>query len=326
MRRLAPAFALFFLAPLVAEFFLGDFPIVLLPLIVALAPMYGGAALLIRELVHRAGRGWPSILVLGLAFGVLQEGLLIQSLFNPNYLDLHLLDPGFIPALGIGLPWTVYVLTLHTLWSIGTPIEVVEESTVDRRAEPWLGNRGLIVAVALFLIGCVITFATTYGPSHHFMATPAQLGVSAAVVVVLVVLAFRLPRVDPSVARPDGAVPGPWLLFGITAVAGGLFMGGIALPVGIGVPVMLVSVATVGVLVALWSRRSGWGRWHRFALAGGALFTYAWHAFTMGSGSGTAAFIIGLVSHVIYALAALSICWLANRRIRRTEATPVDNG
>jgi hypothetical protein len=41
MRRLAPAFAVFFLAPLVAEFFLGDFPVTLLPLILALAPMYG---------------------------------------------------------------------------------------------------------------------------------------------------------------------------------------------------------------------------------------------------------------------------------------------
>jgi hypothetical protein len=33
-----PALALFFLPPLIAEFFLGDFPVTLLPLIVALAP------------------------------------------------------------------------------------------------------------------------------------------------------------------------------------------------------------------------------------------------------------------------------------------------
>src|SRR6185369_5595553 len=75
MRRTAPVFALFFLAPLVAEFFLGDFPITMLPLILVLAPMYGGGALLIREVVRRTGRGWPTIALLALAFGVFEEGV-----------------------------------------------------------------------------------------------------------------------------------------------------------------------------------------------------------------------------------------------------------
>jgi hypothetical protein len=85
MRRLAPVFALFFLSPLVAEFFLGDFPVVLLFLIIVFAPMYGGGALLIRELARRTGRGWPTMVLLALAFGVLQEGLLTESLFNKDY-------------------------------------------------------------------------------------------------------------------------------------------------------------------------------------------------------------------------------------------------
>jgi hypothetical protein len=67
-----------------------------------MAPMYGGGALVIREAVRRAGRGWPSILALGLAYGVLEEGLVTQSLFNRDYAGLRLLDPAYIPALGIG--------------------------------------------------------------------------------------------------------------------------------------------------------------------------------------------------------------------------------
>ena len=38
-----------FVAPLVAEFLLGNLPIKLLPALIVLAPMYGGGALLIRE-------------------------------------------------------------------------------------------------------------------------------------------------------------------------------------------------------------------------------------------------------------------------------------
>ena len=43
LRRTAPAVGLFFLAPLVAEFLLGNLPITLLPALVLLAPLYGGA-------------------------------------------------------------------------------------------------------------------------------------------------------------------------------------------------------------------------------------------------------------------------------------------
>jgi hypothetical protein len=55
MRRAAPAIALFFLSPLVAEFLLGDFTILQLPYLFLLAPAYGGAAVLIREVSRRAG-------------------------------------------------------------------------------------------------------------------------------------------------------------------------------------------------------------------------------------------------------------------------------
>jgi hypothetical protein len=48
----------------------------------ALAPMYGGGALLIREIVRRKGRGWPSIILLALAYGILGEGIATESLFN----------------------------------------------------------------------------------------------------------------------------------------------------------------------------------------------------------------------------------------------------
>ena len=61
MKRVWPAIGLFFLAPLVAEFLLGDLPINLLGALLVLAPLYGGGALLIREVVRRTGGGWPNI-------------------------------------------------------------------------------------------------------------------------------------------------------------------------------------------------------------------------------------------------------------------------
>src|ERR1051326_3441571 len=68
------ALSLFFLAPLVGEFLLGNTPITSLPSVLLLAPMYGGGALLIREIARRTGRGWPTMVLLAAAYGLPGDG------------------------------------------------------------------------------------------------------------------------------------------------------------------------------------------------------------------------------------------------------------
>src|SRR5271170_3051021 len=186
-KSVLPAIGLFFLAPLIAEFLLGDLPISMLPVILVLAPMYGGGALLIREVVRRAGRGWPSIVVLALAYGIIEEAYTTQSLFNPNYLklNLHLLQPAYIPALGIGAWWTIFVLTLHTAWSVSTSIALVEAAVPDRAEVPWLGGVGLTVTSLLFALG---VFATTRYQLKQdaFRASHAQVITAGLICVALV--------------------------------------------------------------------------------------------------------------------------------------------
>src|SRR5262245_46042651 len=95
-RRVAPAVALFFLAPLIGEFMLGNISIDGIVGLFVLAPMYGGGALLIREAVRRTGRGWPSMILLGVAYSVIEEGLVTQLLFNPSYYGLNLMSNTYI--------------------------------------------------------------------------------------------------------------------------------------------------------------------------------------------------------------------------------------
>jgi hypothetical protein len=64
-RKISPVITLFFVAPLVAEYLLGDLPLKLLPALIFLAPAHGGGAILIRETARRARRGWPTMLLLG---------------------------------------------------------------------------------------------------------------------------------------------------------------------------------------------------------------------------------------------------------------------
>ena len=321
MRRIRPAITLFLLAPLVAEFLLGNLPIILLPALLVLAPMYGGGALLIRELARRAGRGWPTILVLGFAYAVFEEAFTTQTLFNPNYLGLHLhlLEPAYLPALGMGAWWTVFVLTLHTVWSISVSIALAEALVPDGRTTPWLGRIGLAVTSVLFAFGAVAsTLLTLRGDRFH--ASAAQFAGAALVCAVSIVAAFRLPRASD--ARTAEWVPGPWLV-GMGALAAG--SGFLLIPNRWGwgaVGAYLALDLVVIVLVSLWSHQADWDGRHRLALAGGAALAYAWHAFLQTPAVGKS----GMVDRVGNAVFAVALVVLLVMAARRTSATSAGTG
>ncbi len=313
MRRLGPVLGLFFLAPFIAEYLLGDLPLQLLPAMVVLAPFYGGGALLVREIVRRKHRGWVSLLVLALAFGIFEEAFTTQTLFNPNYLgmNLNLLQPAYIAAWGIGGWWTVFVLTLHTVWSISTPVLLAEALWPERASEPWLGKVGIVVAGLLFALGAVAFTLMSY-KRDHFVASKTQFLVSALACVLTIVMALRVPK--PSAAREPGPVPAAWMVGLGSLIVCSAFK---VVPNrwgwgAVGVYFLLFLVAAAAVSVC--SRRSDWGAPHRLALAAGATLAYAWHSFLeppLVGGKGPSPF----VSHVVFALTAVALLGLAVARI-----------
>jgi hypothetical protein len=72
------------LGPLVAELAFGSTPLHLAFLLVLWLPIYGAGVVLIREAVVRSGRGWPSILLLGVAYELVEDGIGLQTLSNPH--------------------------------------------------------------------------------------------------------------------------------------------------------------------------------------------------------------------------------------------------
>lgn len=315
-RGVAPAVGLFFIAPLVAEYLLGDIPIKMLGVILILAPLYGGGALLIREVARRTGRGWPSIFVLAFAYAVFEEAFTTQTLFNPNYLhlNLHLLAPAYIPALGIGVWWTIFVLTLHTVWSISVSIALVEALVPDRATTPWLGGVGLTVTCILFVLAGIATTAHQI-KSDHFVASTTQFVVSAIVCIAGIVAAFLLPaRSGP---RMPGRVPSPWLVGAVALVAGSVFLivpnawGWIAVAIYLLLDIALIAAASV------FSNREGWNALHRLALAGGAALAYAWHAFIQQPAVGSSGTSLR-IGNAVFAAALILLLVIAARRTAST--------
>jgi hypothetical protein len=328
LRRIAPALLLVMLAPIVAEFLLGDFSVRMLPFLLVLLPQYGGGALLIREVTRRTGRGWPTMLLLAVAYALVEEGFTTQSLFNPNYLGLRLLDYGYVAALGISTTWTVFVLSIHVVWSIGTPILIAEGVAADRRTTPWLGRPGLIVAAALFGLGCALTTAFTVG-GNHFVAPLPQFLVTAVLVVAAIAAAFAPFR--PGSAAGEGAPP-PWLVGAATLVLATAFELVEHLAQGRGAPAAVTALALLAceliavVLIWTWSRRRGWGAGHYLAIAAGTVLTYAWvglSAFLRGrTNVGAPAGAADVIGQVVLALLILGLIGWGAVRSRSVASRP----
>jgi hypothetical protein len=248
-----------------------------------MALMYGSAALLIREMVRRAGRGWPSIVLLACAYGFIEEGLITQSLFNPNYLGLRLLDFGFIPVLGTALPWLIYVITIHVVWSICVPIGLAESLFPARRQQPWLGPIGIAVFCLLFFIGCALVATFTY-KQRPFMASWAQLTTTVLIVAALIVAALKWPRAKVGMQRAPHAI----VLFLAALVAGSALMvlqqiAKARLHWGPMESVIAMVAVQAGFIawMVVFARGRVWNDWQRFALMAGGFLTYVWIGFPL---------------------------------------------
>src|SRR5689334_15668266 len=202
-RKPWPALCLFLASPLIGEYLLGSLPVSMIFLLPLMAAMYGSAAILIREWVRRTSRGWPSIVLLAIAYGLFEEGFVTQSLFNPNYLHLRLLDYGWLAPLGTALPWLIYVIGIHAVWSITVPIALTEAAFPARSSQPWIKTTGIVLYSSIFLVGCTLIATFTY-KQLPYMASPAQFAVTALVIVMLCVIALRLPRPNATTCTAPG--------------------------------------------------------------------------------------------------------------------------
>ena len=119
MRRLAPALVLAVLATVVPEVLFGSTPLTEPGRILVTMPIYAGGAILIRELARRRGSGWLQIAMLGVAFGIVVEGLALGSLFSPTLFNAALVGGRLF---GVNWTWTEWTLGYHAIWSISIPI------------------------------------------------------------------------------------------------------------------------------------------------------------------------------------------------------------
>jgi len=189
-----PWLALVLLAPVMGELLSGSAPPAefFQPFgFTIMVALYGCGALVCREFKTRWRKGVGSLVLLGCGYGVLEEALMVASFYNPGWMDLGVLA-GFGRALGVNWVWAVELTMYHALFSVTTPVLLVELAYPSRKAEPWLTDRGLKIVAAVLLIDVVVGFVL-FGTMLGYWPPAPQYLLGVAATLGFVYAAHRLP-------------------------------------------------------------------------------------------------------------------------------------
>jgi len=242
---------------------------VTLPFLMA---FYGSADVLVRELLRRRPLRWSAVLLLGIAFGFVNEGIIANTWYSVT-------PKGYALINGVDWAWAAALTFFHTVFSVVVPILFVELLFPRLAHRAWLGRKGIVAFATLFLLVSSLGIVDSKARQYLVYKTPVVLATVA-----LVVLALLLPRATPRALRA-AAAPRLWTLR-VAGFAGMMlffliiFLVPDSLAPRIADPgrVQLIAIAAdvaaflAGLaVVRRWSGRSGWGPRHTFALLAGAL-------------------------------------------------------
>jgi hypothetical protein len=187
--------ALLLLAPSIPELLTGSTPITPLftdPPGFAVSMLgdiglYGTGALLIREFAVVYRKGWASILLLGAAYGIAEEGFAVHTFFEPSGAPVQALG-SYGHLWGVNWLWALGLTVFHATYSIALPILLTQLWFPAAKDERWL-DRGLVGLVAFVYGFEVVLFSVVVGHGPTLAALAFFLGVVA----ILLVLAYRVP-------------------------------------------------------------------------------------------------------------------------------------
>jgi hypothetical protein len=274
---------LLILAPVISEVLSGSTRLSILFVLVPEIMVWGGGALLARELVRRWRAGATSLLCLGLALSIAEEFVIQQTSIAP--LPFAGVNADYGRYFGVNWIYFLFMLGFESVWVVLIPVQVTELIFPDCRERPWLRMRGLIAICIAFLLGCRIAW---YGWTQQ--ARPRLHAVPYHPPVILILLGFAaigaligmawLLRGYGHSGQIDSREPAnPWLIAFKAFVFGAAWFGLITLvfvphpgtevwiPLAAGPVWAFLSF----LLVRYWSAARGWRDIHRFALSFGAV-------------------------------------------------------
>jgi hypothetical protein len=313
LKKIPPWLTLLILAPLLGELVSGHQPPLELfnPISVLLLILpYGLGALVCRELIRRWKKGWLALILLGAAYAIYEEAIVVRSFFDPNWVELNILKPYHV--LGVNWTYAEMLVHFHVIVSIGASILLAEMLHPDRREESWLGNKGLTAC----LIGLALWFPAGWLMTTSIPPWPGYLLSGAAIGGLILAARFAPANFPPSIKKK---APHPFffLLLGFANMT--LFFVAVYVLPETWTPPLALSVIGLALLDALtlwlllrWSGNGGaWDDRHRLAWAAGGLGFFIFFGFANDAEKFAGRSCVSVLA--VIALVASAV-WLHRRR------------
>lgn len=255
----------------------GDIGAVLFNLIFFMA-LYGAPALLMRELARRLGWGWPSLLLLCAALGVLQACIIDQSMFAEQYHGYAGWEESrsatLIPEFGISAHNAYNFIIGHIIFSYAGPIAIAEAWRPKRAEAPWLRPFGMIVAAVFYVGSAALIMLDPESQS----ASQTQLVTSWLLVAACFLAAVLIGRRNVSIrSTPTGRVSPLVVLavtFAVAVLSNFAGEGWFGVVVGLGSTILILAMIIQLRMRFVWTPR------HSAAVALGYLLSRGVLAFT----------------------------------------------
>lgn len=231
---------------------------------------YGSADLLIREVWRRRPLRWGALLLLGIAFGFVNEGIIANTWYTVTP------TKGYAPINGVDYAWAVALTVFHAVMSTVVPILFVELLFPRLSGHPWLGRKGIVAFAILFAL---VSSLGIIAQQYRVYKPPVLAAIG-----LLVVVALLLPRARPRMLR-SRAAPRLWTLrlagfagyatfFVALYIVPRLLDRAVADPGGVNLLMVVIDLALFFIclgVVRRWTGRAGWGPRQTLALISGAL-------------------------------------------------------
>lgn len=146
--------------------------------------LYGSGVIVVREVSIRWKTGWPGILFLGAAYGIVEEGLGVTTFFNPTLPQLGNLA-WYGRDFGVNWLWAVWLTEFHALVSMAIPIFLIEWRWPDLKGRCLLRDRGIYVALVLLGLCALTINVLVHAASPYREAGPEYVAAFAAIAVLV---------------------------------------------------------------------------------------------------------------------------------------------
>lgn len=151
--------------------------------------LYLPGALLVREARLRWAKGWGTVLLLGAAYGILEEGVALSTLFDPKASPVGSLG-SYGHWLGVNWVWAAGIVPFHAVFSISLPILLLGLALPETSGRPLLGGRKTAAALIILSADVILLMLVVNRASGYWMGWPILVS-SLLAIAALVWAGFR---------------------------------------------------------------------------------------------------------------------------------------